>query len=416
MRMFAIVLLMTAASLSHAQNYEKSLGSVEGNLRGKAGTIRSKDAAPDCPTPWSVTLKRLRGGKQEGVELIIIESGKLRATLIPTRGMGIQQVELGDLSLGWRSPVKEIVHPSFVNLQARGGLGWLDGFTEMMCRCGLENNGGPGPDRFINNNGDEATMELTLHGKIANIPCQEVRLLAETKAPYRVTIRGVVAERMLFGPKLELATDFVIEPGVNGFQIRDVVTNRGTQPQEFQMLYHVNLGAPLLEAGATLLAPVDTVTPMNAHAERDVKTWNSCLAPTSGYIEQVYLMRPKADGQGRSLAALRNKAGDRAASIRYSVKELPYLTLWKNTGAEADGYVTGIEPGTNYPNRRAIEREQGRVPKLAGGASRAMTLDFGLHVGSEEVGRVAGEIERLQGAAGPVLEKATGRSASTSSR
>src|SRR5207237_776857 len=100
----------------------------------------------------------------------------------------------------------------FVNLQARGGLGWLDGFTEMMCRCGLENNGQPGTDRFINNVGDEATMELTLHGKIANQPAQEVEILVEKEAPHRITVRGIVHERMLFGPKLELATELTTTP------------------------------------------------------------------------------------------------------------------------------------------------------------------------------------------------------------
>src|SRR2546425_6787171 len=94
-------------------------------------------------------------------------------------------------------------HPKLINLQARGGLGWLDGFNEWMCRCGLENNGHPGTDRFINNVGDEATMELTLHGKIANLPAQEVEVLVDREAPYRIRLRGRVDERMFYGPKLE---------------------------------------------------------------------------------------------------------------------------------------------------------------------------------------------------------------------
>ena len=56
--------------------------------------------------------------------------------------------------------------PKYINLEARGGLGWLEGFNEWLARCGLEWAGHPGPDRFINNVGEQAEMNLTLHGKV----------------------------------------------------------------------------------------------------------------------------------------------------------------------------------------------------------------------------------------------------------
>ena len=109
--------------------------------------------------------------------------------------------------LGWDSPVKEVVHPSFINLNNRGGLGWLEGFNEWLCRCGMEWNGQPGTDRFVNNTGEETTMDLTLHGRIANLPAQEVELIAEREPPYRITLRGSVARADVHGPKLELTTE-----------------------------------------------------------------------------------------------------------------------------------------------------------------------------------------------------------------
>ena len=59
-----------------------------------------------------------------------------------------------------------------------------------------------------------------------------------------------------------------------------------------------------------------------------------------------------------------------------STEQLPFFTLWKNTAAENDGYVTGLEPGTNFPYNRRIERKAGRVPKLAAGESRHFAIDF----------------------------------------
>src|SRR5262249_50030798 len=155
-------------------------------------------------------------------DVIVVDNGKLRFTVIPTRGMGILAVTMGDFRLGWDSPVKEVVHPQFINLQARGGLGWLDGVNEWLCRCGLESNGSPGPDKFINNVGDEATMELTLHGKIANLPAQEVEVVVDREAPFRMRIRGRVDERMFYGPKLELQTEISTEPGASTLRVADV--------------------------------------------------------------------------------------------------------------------------------------------------------------------------------------------------
>jgi hypothetical protein len=40
--------------------------------------------------------------------------------------------------MGWDSPVKEVVNPAFINLESRNGLGWLEGFNEMMVRCGYD--------------------------------------------------------------------------------------------------------------------------------------------------------------------------------------------------------------------------------------------------------------------------------------
>ena len=80
---------------------------------------------------------------------IIVNNGKLQFTVVPTRGMGVLEVKLGDVRLGWNSPVKEVVHPRHINLQSRGGLGWLEGFNEWMVRCGLESNGHPGTDAVL---------------------------------------------------------------------------------------------------------------------------------------------------------------------------------------------------------------------------------------------------------------------------
>lgn len=404
MSLVAPLALTAAVAAATAAPYRQTLTSVAQNTRAETWQVTGKEVTPHLSTPWSVRKVTLHGGKQEGVELIHVDNGKIRYTICPTRGMGLMSASMGDLKLGWESPVKEVVHPQHVNLQSRGGLGWLDGFSEWMCRCGLENNGGPGTDRFINNVGDEATMELTLHGKIANLPAQEVEVVVDREPPYTIHVRGTVHERMFYGPKLELRTDISTVPGSNTLRVTDVVTNRGAQPQEFQLLYHANYGRPLLEEGATFAAPAARVTPMNDVAARAIRNYTRYSGPTLGFVEQVYCIRPLADANGKTLAILQNRARDKAASVGFSVKELPYLTVWKNTAAVADGYVTGIEPGTNFPNTRSVERKLGRVPKLAPGAKYSISVDFGLHRGTNEVEALNARIGEIQGRRRPDLD------------
>ena len=65
--------------------------------------------------------------------------------------------------------------------------------------------------------------------------------------------------------------------------------------------------------------------------------------------------------------------------------------------------MTGLEPGTGFPNNRRIERKLGRVPKLAPGATYSAKIDFTIHATADEVARVADRIAALQRGVQPVL-------------
>ena len=392
-----ILLLMTATSLaSAAEDLRQILTSTAQGVHMESWKITNRGMKIKSDAPWSVEKFTLHGGRQEGVDLLVVDNGRLKFTVIPTRGMGVLKVEMGDVRLGWDSPVKEIVHPQFVNLQSRGGLGWLEGFNEWMIRCGLESAGHPGKDKFINNVGDEAEMDLTLHGKIANIPASEVEVVIEREAPHRIRVRGRVDERMFYGPKLELWTEISTEPGANSMRIDDLVANRGAFDQEFQIIYHVNHGPPLLEKGSRFVGAVKQVTPFNARAAEGVKGFETYEAPVKGFIEQVYCLQPYADAGGRTMIMLQNATADRAGSMGFPVEQLPFVTLWKNTNAREEGYVTGLEPGTGFPYNRRVERKFGRVPKLGPGQSRRFTIDFAIYSDKEGVGRAAAQIERIR--------------------
>lgn len=347
-----------------------------------------------------VTKSVLYGGKQEGVELVEIDNGLLRIVVIPTRGLSIFEVVRRDgdrtTRLGWNSPVKEKVHPQFMDLESRGGLGWLEGFNEWMVRCGLEFAGHPGLDRFTTNTGDTAEMMLTLHGKVGNIPASDCSIIID-KTTQRIAVRGTVHERLFFGPKLKLVAEVSTTLGSDAFRIQDTVSNEGGADQEFQLIYHANYGDPLLGLGAKLHAATETVTPMNAHAAGALAKWNTYAAPTPGFIEEVFLLKPIGDAEGRTLAVLQSGDQQTATSVRWNTKELGFLTLWKNTTDQRDGYVTGIEPATGYPYNRSVERTTGRLPVLKPGEARSFTLEFGIHTDATAIKDLVAEVDRLQG-------------------
>ena len=139
------------------------------------------------------------------------------------------------------------------------------------------------------------------------------------------------------------------------------------------------------------------VAPFNAHAAKAVDRWSTYAAPKSGFVEEVYQIFPFADKDDRTTIQLQNANGDRAVSMNWSLKELPYLTQWKNTVAETDGYVTGLEPGTSFPHNRKWERAKGRVSKLQPGQTRNFSITFGIQSSEAEVTAVAKEINALRG-------------------
>lgn len=393
----AVLTLLEGGSIMIAADNEHVLTSASAGRGEPTWQLTRRDVKFESAAAWSVKRFALHGGKQEGCELIVLDNGKLKITIVPTRGMSVLDVTSGDVRLGWNSPVKQVVHPQFMRLESRGGLGWLEGFNEWMVRCGLEFAGHPGQDEFVNNVGEKATMDLTLHGKIGNIPASEVSVAVDPEAPHRIRVKGTVFEQAFYGPKLELATEISTEPGSDTFRIEDHVTNHGAFDQEYQVIYHCNFGPPLLEKGSRVLAAAKRIAPFNAHAAEGLKQWSSYDGPTKGFIEQVYCLEPLADSEGRSVVMLENAAGDKAVTMRWSTDSLPYLTVWKNTAAAEDGYVTGLEPGTGFAYNRRIERQAGRVPKLAPHASRAFHIDVGIHAGKSQVAGQAATIEKLQG-------------------
>ncbi|MFQ6095479.1 MAG: aldose 1-epimerase family protein [Candidatus Bathyarchaeia archaeon] len=373
--------------------FEKTLTDVEKGLYIEKWKISTEELGlcDEC----GIEKCRLYGGLSDCVDVVEVDNGRLSFTVVPTRGMGIWKGSFEGVPLGWNSPVKSLVHPSFVNLEARGGLGWLDGFNEWIVRCGIENFGAPGPDVITDNMGNKKEVMLTLHGKIANIPASIVKARIGLEEPYELGVTGVVHERSMFGSNFRMDTEITTTPKGNSIKIVDTIRNLRSVPDEMQILYHCNYGSPFLEEDSRLVAPIQEVVPRDPRAAEGIKEFELFGPPEAGFVEQVFFFRLKGDEEGRTLVMLVNSDETKAVSISFSVKQLPCFTLWKNTNSLGEGYVVGLEPGTSYPNTRAFEREHNRVVQLQPGENYRSEINLSVHLGSDDVQRVKERIDEI---------------------
>ncbi len=336
---------------------------------------------------WSVHKRTLRGGPRDGIDLVHVHNGALSYSILPTRGMGLWRGDYRGQPLGWQAPIVGPVHPRSVDPGDRGGLGWIGGFDEWLCRCGLASNGPPGKD------GD---TPLSLHGRIANTAAHHVEVRVSLDPPHEISVIGQVDEAALFFGHLRLTATFTTIPGSNRVVVHDVVENRSPKPAELQMLYHCNVGPPFLEGGSRILVPTREMAPQTPRAAEGINTFDTYAAPMVGFAEQVYLYEPVADAAGHSLALLYNAKGDRGCCVRFGVKELPCFTVWKCSQSVEEGYVTGLEPATNFPNFKAFERQQGRVKVLPPGGRWEATWSFEVLDSAAGVAAMQKEVVALQ--------------------
>ena len=350
---------------------------------------------------WCIHKGVLVGGRQHGVDLLRVDNGCFAFDIIPTRGMGIQEATFDGIRLGWDSPISEVVHPAYVDYEEMGGLGWLRGFSEWFVRCGMTSVGAPCQDRVKDNQGRIMEATRTLHGRVANTPASYVAVRVATEPPYEIRVHGTVLESRMFGENLRLDTVISTIPGSNQVRIQDRVTNCRAVPDQMQMLYHINYGSPMLEPGSRLLMAADLVMPREPYPRAEVRAYDRYGEPQAGKVEQCFFMLPRADRRGVCCHGLRNSAGDLAISHTYLRKQLPCFTQWKNEAAQQDGYVTGLEPGTSYPNPISFERKQGRIKRLGPGKSWSSEITLAVHVGRKAVTALQRRIKAVQGRASP---------------
>jgi hypothetical protein len=330
----------------------------------------------------------MTSGRSAGLELLTIDTGAIAATILPDRGMGLWKCWSGGNEFGWQSPVQGPVHPHYVPVQDSTGIGWLEGFDELLVRCGLYSNGAP---EFHAN----GSVKHPLHGRIANLPTHHLEVIADVENGILDVVGTVVEARFLIY-SLELQTRYRFRANSPVIEVIDTVTNRSSKPGSMQLLYHINIGQPVLQSGSKVLAASQTLVARDPRAEEGLSTWDHCEGPTDGFAEQVYFITPAKDDRGWTESMLRTPDASLGLSVHFDTSTLPSLSVWKNTASVGDGYVLGLEPATGFPNTRSVEESQGRVVSLQGGEAKTFRLKLQPLRTGEEVAQATSRIQRLQ--------------------
>jgi hypothetical protein len=241
-----------------------------------------------------------------------------------------------------------------------------------------------------------------LHGRIANKPARDVQLTVDPEKQ-EIVLRGIVEELRFHFLKLRMTTTITTTFGSSAFTVRDEITNVSTAPATMQMLYHINFGLPLLDAGSRIVAPVKTMVPRTPRAASAVKTWDSYSAPEPGFEEMVYFFELNAANDGSTQTLIKNAHSTRGVSLSFNKQQLPWFTLWKDTAGEADGYVTGLEPGTNFPNPRSFETAKQRVVNLGPGKTQVFDIRVDIHGTASEVAGAEAAVAKIQSGRQPKI-------------
>jgi hypothetical protein len=192
---------------------------------------------------------------------------------------------------------------------------------------------------------------------------------------YILEISGRTRQTALFLENLVLQRRITTALGSNCLHIEDVVVNDGFAPAPHMLLYHFNLGFPLVSEHTRLQLRAEETWPRDKAAEVEPTDWACFQKPTPGYQEQVFIHRPRTGQDGKATVELDNPQLGVGLRWTYDATTLPYLMEWKMMGEGA--YVVGIEPANcdGLGGRRST-RETGELPIIEPGESRHYSIEL----------------------------------------
>ena len=249
-------------------------------------------------------------GRGKGARQIYVANGKLNFVLSESNALDILRLWHEGTNVGFVSKNGLYTAPS----------DFLGNFPAgMLYTCGLDAIGG--------------VEGHAIHGRIHSIPAEIREMAVDEKG---VKIVAEIRDTALFGQDMSLTRTISTAAGSDEVKIEDLLVNRAFRDEKYCMLYHVNVGYPIVDAGAKIVGYFVESKPRTPWAEREMAKMREVEPPLANAEETCYFHKTK-DGKMSIENARLGKRFTVASSLRKFVQ-------WKSR-ASGD-FVVGLEPCT----------------------------------------------------------------------
>jgi len=337
-----------------------------------------------------VRLVTVGDGVERGVRLLEFRTGTgFEFDVVVDRAFDIGRCEHSGRGLSWLSATG-FAGPWFYEPQ---GLGFLRNFGGgLLTTCGLDHALFMAEDTAEQYHyPPKPTETFGMHGRVSNRPARLAGYGQRWNGDECVLYaEGEVLQAAVFGEQLLLRRIVEARVGESRLTIRDEIVNVGHDRTPHMLLYHVNVGWPVVDEGTQLVVPATSVEPRGQHP---VEGYDVMTAPAAGYIEQVFEHELVAEADGRVPVAVMNHDLELGAYQLFRHDQLPHHFVWRMLGEGT--YVVGIEPCTNRTAGRLDARERGELIELEAGESRTYDLELGALVGESELSTFTDRVQSL---------------------
>lgn len=257
----------------------------------------------------------LTEGKAAGLKVTEVYNGNLRFMLNESKALDIMQL--------WYKGEN-------VSFLSKNGFSTKnEGFSErfeggMIYTCGLDSIG--------------AREGFAVHGSIHNTPAKVVAIFSDEK---EIKVVAEIENTELFGKDLMLKREIATEIGSDKLCLKDMLINKGTKTEKYCLLYHCNLGYPMLDESVTIDYDGRTIVPRTKYSETRLSECKRFSAPVDNEEERCFFIENDCP-----TVTVKNNNSGRVFTLSYSVSTLPKMILWQS-GASHD-YALGIEPATSF--------------------------------------------------------------------
>lgn len=363
----------------------KRYGLTKSGLKERAGTIKQF-----C----GIEKVQYLDGKAKNVEALFFRTGSgLTFTVLPDRCMDIFYAEMNGTPLAYLTQAG-ICAPQYYDNKSWA---WVKTFGGgLLTTCGLMNVG-PACEFEGDNFG--------AHGAISAAPAQNICIAEYWDGEnFILEAKGTMREERMNKYNLKMERTIRAVAGSKQISIQDKITNEAHKSSPLMIMYHMNMGFPLVSENSRLATSLKSLLPRDPDAADGVDKYSSYEKPKDKYFEKCYFHIMNKTKNGKAAAGIFNPKFENGIGIviEWDRENLPRMTQWKMLGKGL--YVNGIEPSNCWCNSVPNEVNSPEYRPIEPGEERIFNLTVSVLNSKEEIKNAEQKIKSLAAGKIEILE------------